>query len=396
MKSPKYILDPIHGLMPFEKELIEIMDTPEFQRLREIKQLGASYYCFPSATHSRFSHSLGVSYLAGEFFDKINDPSLDLRPKDRLILQTAGLLHDIGHGPFSHVFENEVMPSLVGDHSWSHEDQGVRIIDHLIDSNYIDIFDTSEVKQIKGMIRGDIPKERKFMSQIIANHQSGIDVDRLDYLQRDAKSVGMETGFNPNLMLTYMSVIDDNICFNAKKCFDVFQFFQTRYTLHSKLYQHSVSKAVEIMIRDIFLEASTEIDFKSMVSDIDMYTKFNDSILDFINMSPGMPKAKALLKRLKTRDLYRLVNVSSTFPEIKSITCNDAVRKVTCHYGADKENPMVKVPFYDSTKTIVSWKSVPNFVNLPDVFSNSLYRIYSKLSRDLISKGTSSSEPHQN
>lgn len=368
-------MDSIHGLMPWDHRLFPIIDTPEFQRLRGIKQLGVSYLCFPSATNTRLSHSLGVGYLAGEVFDRVVTPDLDLRDVDRLLFQAAGLLHDIGHGPFSHVFENEVMPALTGNHGWNHEDQSLRMIDRLIDENHIDLFDSSQIKQIKGMITGHVPGEYKFLQQIISNADSGIDVDRLDYFQRDAHAVGLSHGFNPNLILTYMKLVDNEICFDGRKVSDIFQFFATRYSLHSRLYQHSVSKAIEFMVRDALIAAAPTINLVNMVDDLELYSNLTDSILDVIRLTPGMSESKALLNRILRRQLYKLVQVSETPIEVES---GQILQKVVFNHGMGSNNPLDTVNFYHPhIAGTPRWKPSYTTLCLPSKFETVMYRAFS-------------------
>jgi HD superfamily phosphohydrolase len=106
-KDWKYVHDPIHGFMCLPKILFRIIDTPQFQRLRDIKQLGSLYFVFPAAVHTRFEHSLGTAYLAKKWLSYLlnNSPAIKAKcsPRDVLLVQIAGLCHDLGHGPFRYV-----------------------------------------------------------------------------------------------------------------------------------------------------------------------------------------------------------------------------------------------------------------------------------------------------
>uniref|UniRef100_A0A667ZFZ6 HD/PDEase domain-containing protein n=1 Tax=Myripristis murdjan TaxID=586833 RepID=A0A667ZFZ6_9TELE len=106
--------DPIHGHMEIHPLLVKFIDTPQFQRLRNIKQLGAAYYVYPGASHNRFEHSIGVAYLAGQFLQALRDrqPNLGITDEDILCVQIAGLCHDLGHGPFSHLFDGKFIPEV--------------------------------------------------------------------------------------------------------------------------------------------------------------------------------------------------------------------------------------------------------------------------------------------
>uniref|UniRef100_A0A2K6F6L7 SAM and HD domain containing deoxynucleoside triphosphate triphosphohydrolase 1 n=1 Tax=Propithecus coquereli TaxID=379532 RepID=A0A2K6F6L7_PROCO len=117
----KVINDPIHGHIELHPLLIRIIDTPQFQRLRYIKQLGGGYYVFPGASHNRFEHSLGVGYLAGCLVRALceKQPELQISERDMLCVQIAGLCHDLGHGPFSHMFDGRFIPLARPELKWT-------------------------------------------------------------------------------------------------------------------------------------------------------------------------------------------------------------------------------------------------------------------------------------
>ena len=108
----KYINDSIHGHIKLDTSTLRFVDTEQFQRLRDLKQLGSSYLVFPGAAHNRFEHSLGVCHLAGQLVERFRSeqPDLEITERDVDCIKVAGLCHDLGHGPFSHVFDNEFIP----------------------------------------------------------------------------------------------------------------------------------------------------------------------------------------------------------------------------------------------------------------------------------------------
>ena len=126
----KQIFDPVHGFISLSPLMIQIIDTMEFQRLRDLKQLGACYFVYPSATHTRFEHSVGVCHLAGKMMTSLrqNQPELQITPRQIELVQIAGLIHDLGHGPFSHIYDNHIiLPSAP-----SHEQRGCKIFESMI------------------------------------------------------------------------------------------------------------------------------------------------------------------------------------------------------------------------------------------------------------------------
>jgi HD superfamily phosphohydrolase len=131
----KIFNDPIHGHIQLETVEIQVIDTPQFQRLRDLKQMGVSYYVFPGATHNRFEHSIGVCHLAGLWVEMLQrtQPALNLMDNDIKCVRLAGLCHDLGHGPFSHLFDTHIS-SLV-DSKWCHENTSEIMLDYLVKDN---------------------------------------------------------------------------------------------------------------------------------------------------------------------------------------------------------------------------------------------------------------------
>ncbi|CAF3733659.1 unnamed protein product [Rotaria sp. Silwood1] len=136
IQDTKIFNDPIHGSIELHWLLVKIIDTPEFQRLRRLKQLGASYYVYPGACHQRFEHSIGTCYLAGELLMHLRQkqPELNITEKDSLCVQMAALCHDLGHGPFSHMFET-VIAELRPQIHWKHEHASVQMFNYIIEKN---------------------------------------------------------------------------------------------------------------------------------------------------------------------------------------------------------------------------------------------------------------------
>ncbi len=132
----KMFNDPVHGSIELSYLLVKIIDTPQFQRLRRIKQLGATYYVFPGASHNRFEHSIGTCYLAGKLLTLLQQqqPDLDITDEEKLCVQIAALCHDLGHGPFSHLFEDAMRDILPG-REWTHEEASIKMFDYMIEKN---------------------------------------------------------------------------------------------------------------------------------------------------------------------------------------------------------------------------------------------------------------------
>jgi HD superfamily phosphohydrolase len=332
----KIFNDPIHGPMEFNPLLMKIIDTPQFQRLRDIKQLGGNYYVYPAACHNRFEHSLGVCHLAGEFVKSLqsNQPELGINSRDVLCVQIAGLCHDLGHGPLSHFFDQVFIPRYNSE--WKHEDASIKMFEHLIDDNKLKpLFleyglDDNDVTFIKELIKGKKktcrPQDKHFLYEIVANSVNGIDVDKWDYFARDCHSLGLTSNFDHHRFMKLARVIKDkhgctHICSRDKEVLNIYEMFQTRTTLHKKAYQHKTKLAIESMINEALVLANEHILLKGTndrsvkmseaINDMVAYTNLTDSIISMIMISTdeNLKEAQDLLKRVKKRDIYKHVGI---------------------------------------------------------------------------------------
>ncbi|CAJ1946759.1 unnamed protein product [Sphenostylis stenocarpa] len=183
----KHVHDNVHGNIYLDPLSLKFIDTEQFQRLRELKQLGFTHMVYPGAVHSRFEHSLGVYWLAGQCVNKIKTYQGVELGIDRFDVQTvklAGLLHDVGHGPFSHLFEREFLPQVISGCDWTHEQMSVNMIDYIVDEHRIDV-DSQMIRRVKDMILSSFEfapprssSEKSFLYDIVANGRNGIDVDK--------------------------------------------------------------------------------------------------------------------------------------------------------------------------------------------------------------------------
>ena len=278
--SEKVIYDVIHGYIKISPLCIKIIDTPEFQRLRHLKQLGLTYLIFPSANHSRFEHSLGVMFLAGEMLKHLKDkqPELNITDREIELVKIAGLCHDLGHGPFSHFFDNYFLKFI--DLHEEHEDRSCRLLNYIFDKYKIDITDEERV-QIYNMInpRDDfLVKDRSFLYKIVNNKINGIDVDKFDYIKRDSYFLGMSFGFDSSRIIKQSRVIDDELCFLDKTFYDIQELYEVRDKLHRRVYQHHTI-VLDYMVLDIFKDISEYINFRILVNNQDTFYQLDDNFL---------------------------------------------------------------------------------------------------------------------
>lgn len=347
--------DAVHGNIKIPPLCVAIMDTPQFQRLRDIKQLGGAPYVYPGGSHSRFEHSLGVCHLAGRLMRKLQEQRPDrISDKDVMCVQIAGLCHDMGHGPFSHAFEKLFLPK--DKVTLEHEKIATLMIDHMLETEEglkkkfeewewrdekgivqkgIDINDKEFIKRLIIGSKDDASDgrdhEKRFLYEVVNNKTNGVDVDKWDYIVRDCHHLGIGTDFDYNRMIESSRVIDKvkkkdgtiedepHICWRDKEIFNILQMFHTRYTLHKKVYQHRGIKAVEMMFMEALENANDVIKLKGKdgkemtmaesVKDMEAYSKLTDSVFYQIKNSDDkkLEDARDLLLNVERRKLYILV-----------------------------------------------------------------------------------------
>lgn len=161
-------------------------------------------------------------------------------------MQLAGLCHDLGHGPFSHLFDHNFLPSVGKSGQYcDHEERSVRLLENMIDQCHLD-FEREDIEVTSSLIRGrkEAAKtnDQKFLFDIVANSTSGIDTDKLDYLARDVYNLGMENiyGFDHQRLMSFAKVVGENICFHQKEYFNIQNLFLTRYQLHRTYFSSKV------------------------------------------------------------------------------------------------------------------------------------------------------------
>ncbi|MBQ0065657.1 MAG: HD domain-containing protein [Firmicutes bacterium] len=235
----KVLRDPIHGYIHISYQVIwKLLNSSEFQRLRRIHQLGGDYMVYHTAEHSRFSHSLGVYEIVRRMIDEVESIATNVTQFEKIQVMCAALLHDIGHGPFSHMFEHL--------HNRTHEEMTVRII---LDEN-------TQVHQILRDCHPELPEkvvsiiqhehEKEFLNQMIS---SQLDADRMDYLLRDAYETGTSYGnFDLERILRTLRVHDGYLCMKESGMHSVEDYIMARYHMYWQVYLHPDAKAYEILI----------------------------------------------------------------------------------------------------------------------------------------------------
>lgn len=387
----KKIFDPIHKYITFEPLLLNIIDTIEFQRLRDIKQLGVCYYVFSGASHNRFEHSLGVAHLCGKLllFLKNNQPELNITDRDIILIKIAGLVHDIGHSCFSHFFDNYFLKEKSNSKFNNHEYRSQIIFEYIVEKYKLDIT-KEEINKIKLLIDPN-ENENNFMYQILANKNSSIDCDKFDYLLRDTYNLGLPYSLDCNRFIENTKVIDNNICFSDKLLYDIYDLLNLRFRLHKQIYNHHTVNQIEHMILDIFNLVDDELKISQNISNITEFLKLSDNILDYIyylnSDSENIQKAKKIIYNIKTRNLYKLDN--EFILQDKNIS-QDILKKYDyfknnkycksiniINYTKGSKNPLDYIYLYDNNNKKYLYDSNKLKV-YPNEFQEIILRIFKK------------------
>ena len=247
LSETKVLKDPVHSYIHINYEVVwNCLDSKEFQRLRRIRQLGGDFQVYPTAEHSRFSHSLGVYEIVRRMVTEIKSLSVELSEYDKICVMLAGLLHDVGHGPFSHAFEH------VTNHS--HEDYTAKII-----------LGETELNQVLTEVSPRLPED--VVSIIEHNHPNDIlnqiisgqlDADRMDYLLRDSYFSATSYGqFDLERILRTMRVrkIDENkkaLVVKYTGIHSVEDYIMARYQMYWQVYYHPVARSYEAVFIQLF------------------------------------------------------------------------------------------------------------------------------------------------
>jgi HD superfamily phosphohydrolase len=246
------IKDPVHGYVYISEREKEIIDSYPVQRLRRLRQLAGSEYVYPGANHTRFEHSVGVMYLAGKVTENPNISRL-IKDDEAETVRIAALLHDVGHGPFSHVFE----PLLDRELHKTHEDMTQWIIEK---SELKDALNRSgyEPAEVARLAVGKLHRPRKtFLNQIIS---SAIDVDKQDFIVRDTYHTGAEYGFIDVFRLIHaLDVLDGNLAIDLGALSALESLIIARIESFKSIYFHRVGRAAQIMLAKAIEMANDEL-----------------------------------------------------------------------------------------------------------------------------------------
>ncbi|GLC38674.1 hypothetical protein PLESTM_000760400 [Pleodorina starrii] len=344
--------DTVDGTFSLPGYCVQLIDTPPFQRLRGLSQLGVIKFVFPGAVHSRFEHSLGTAHksykVARHLFKQQGGERagcargdeavcVDMEEEDVKLVTLAGLAHDLGHGPLSHGFDN-FLKRLDITH-WRHEDMSDRILDHIV-AEYDVGLESKDVPRITELIHGLPPEHReagstwrrgrRFLFDIVANKRNGVDVDKVDYLQRDATMCGVKVGcdFDRLLKKRFVKVLDDEVCYPWSEYPNILDLFRAREAMHRKVYTNRKCKAVELMAVDALVAAEPLLKITERLESPEDFISLDDSILTTIEHyrknfrgelndveERSLAAAQQIVGSIRSRRLYRFGNQFTVPPE---------------------------------------------------------------------------------
>ncbi|XP_028392109.1 deoxynucleoside triphosphate triphosphohydrolase SAMHD1-like isoform X1 [Dendronephthya gigantea] len=427
--------DPIHGSIELHPLLIAIIHTPQFQRLKDLKQLSFCYWIYPGASHNRFEHSLGTAHLCGKLIDTLQElhaGEYEITDKEALCVKIAGLCHDLGHGPFSHFFDGVYIPHVKPESKWTHEEASCKLFETMLEENtvvrekfrYFGLDGEEYKKLIKDLILGKDPekdevtrmcsktdpnKPKWFLYEIVSNKRNGIDCDKFDYFARDCANVGVTSSFDYRRYFQNVRIceFDDQlqICVRDKEVFNLYELFHTRWSLHHRVYRHKT----QAPIQDLVLKAFKEVDDELKISegiDTRRFTVLTDSLFydivesDPVKSSEEMKKAKELLQRIQKRDLYKFCaetqpGTEQDCPEkekvIKHLIRISAgtlteeqifVDIVKINFGMGNKNPVDNVVFFNKSNETFKFRKEQVSQMLPQNFHERYVRVYAQSRED--------------
>ena len=240
MKSQKILNDPVYGFITIPSELIfAIIDHPYFQRLRRIRQLGLTDFVYPGALHTRFHHALGAMHLMSITLDNLRIKGTDISEDEYEAALIAILLHDIGHGPFSHALEYSLLRGI------PHEELSLLTIE-LLNEEF-----GGQLTLALRIFKNQYPK--KFLHQLVS---SQLDIDRLDYLQRDCFFTGVSEGtIGADRIIKMMAVKDDQLVIEEKGIYSIENFLSARRLMYWQVYLHKTTVSAEKMLINLIQRA---------------------------------------------------------------------------------------------------------------------------------------------
>lgn len=406
-----------------------IINTSYFNRLRYLKQLGNMHFVFPSSNGTRFEHSIGTYYLTGYYLEnliknslieEINRPLFDIEYLKKYylskyeledneeninklingniilldeyiieLIKIGGLCHDLGHGPYSHLFDDWLLEreELKNNKLIYHEYRSIFILKIILETTTILNNETNENIKLNEIINNDaymfiseliMPTKKtlinNYIYQIVSNKLNGLDVDKMDYLFRDCYYLGKIKPFELNKVIKSGCVINGNIHFSKQISYDVYQIFRTRYDMHKQFYGNKGVICVNLMITHIFDKFNNFINIVDELknNNLNLFLKLDDGyILSFPAIykqvcslpNPIIDEIEKIIDNLNKRNIYNCllvknfylnskIDIEQLFKDNNIINENIIVKQHNIGLGGNK-NLFDKIYFYDKNNNSV-------------------------------------------
>jgi HD superfamily phosphohydrolase len=344
----KIFNDPIYGFITIPNSLVyDLIQHPYFQRLRRISQMGLSYLVYPGAHHTRFHHALGAMHMMQQAIEVLRFKEVDISKEEENALLIAILLHDIGHGPFSHAMEHSIVEEV------NHESISLLFMNKLNEEF------NGQLSLAIQVFKGEY--HRKFMLQLIS---SQLDMDRMDYLKRDSFYSGVAEGnINSDRLIQMMNVVDDVLVMEEKGIYSIEKFLMARRLMYWQAYLHKTSlvaeltltktlqRAKELLQKGIDIECSKPLKYfmehkvsleNFLTHDLDTFAQLDDFDIisalkvwqlheDFILSS--------LSKMIINRDLSKIKLNSEKFPV-------EVLQEMTSRFAKDHNITMQEAKYF--------------------------------------------------
>ena len=394
--SEKIYRDSVHNIIRLKtdddagKLLVRLIDTAEFQRLRRIKQLGLALFAYQAAEHSRFTHSLGALHLATRTLDKLKT-KYAISAEEQTAVRVAALLHDIGHGAFSHVIETIL--------NFHHEEFTIEAVlsDETEVGQVLKDFSPKLAQDVAAIIRGDF--RPMALAQLVS---SQLDVDRMDYLLRDSLMTGAKYGiYDVEWIIKSLEIDEENdrLYVSARGIYAVEDYLQARYYMFRQVYFHRVLRSAETVLRSLVCRALTlfqsgknvwfasgtpfEKILKGEKLSLTEHLELDDSDVMFHIKQWQRSRDKILAdlsKRFLNRKLFKIFDLD--MPEAERQEFLDKARKLVENAGFDADYYFVEdragdVPYYFYTKNAAEPK---NLIYVEEGFSRPVIREISEVS----------------
>lgn len=323
MLLSKTIKDCIYGQITVPPLCVAFMDTPEFQRLRRVRQLGVANYAYPSAVHTRFEHCIGVMHLAGQLIDHLRN-YVEITDRTKHLVQLAGMYHDIGHSAYSHMFD------LFLKHSDQKRSDFFKHVDHEDRSLYfvrkvnacLQLLNSDEEQFVCDAIRGiNSCNGPAYLYEIVSNSECGLDQDRMDYLHRDSHHIGFPAFQSDYIRSCAVIDKDQHISYKLKAYEDIKDLFEIRTRMHEKVYQHHTS----LKMNKIFFCL-----MKRLGDKLYMYGESTDDY-NIETLFRNSPETADLINSVDNRELDHDCEICRDYQPVRSIKqagCIDNVRFV--------------------------------------------------------------------